>query len=95
MVSCCAQGRFSLDIRKNLFMDKVFKHSNGLGREVMEFPSLAICKRWTWHKRAWFSDEIQWVWLMIGLGDLKSFFQSRCLYDSVKTDLRGSRWSCV
>ncbi|KFO87430.1 hypothetical protein N320_13026, partial [Buceros rhinoceros silvestris] len=40
------QGRFRLNIWKNFFTKRVVKYWNRLPREVFEFPSLKVFKRY-------------------------------------------------
>lgn len=52
------QERFKLDIKKNVFMERIVKHWKRLHGEVMESSSLEELKKVSvWNLRTWFNGE--------------------------------------
>ena len=70
-----SQGRFRLDIGRNVFTARVVRHWTRLPSAVVESPSVEGLKNlWMWHFRTWFSRR-GGVGLMVVLCDLKGLFQ--------------------
>lgn len=78
------QGRFRLDIRRNLFTERVLLNWNRVPWEVVQSPSLKVFKR---HVDVELRDILQWfsrlisTRLMIGLHNLRVLLQHEWFYD--------------
>jgi len=65
------QQRFTVDIRKNFFTERVLKHWNRLPREMVESPSLEVFKK---HAGMALRDMVWQAWCC-WVDDLRGLFQ--------------------
>lgn len=72
--------RFTPNIRKNVFIERVVKHLTRLPRDMAELAFLATFKNVeTWCLESWFRDRLGRAGLTVGLKDLKGLFQPKRL----------------
>ena len=57
------QGRFRLDIMKNIISEKVVRHWNSLPRDTLDAPSLEVFKN---QIDVALTDMVQWAIMVIG-----------------------------
>lgn len=75
------QGKFILDIREEIFVERIVKHWHRLSSEAVESSSLEVFKNMRiWHLRTWLNEHGGGAGLMVGLDVLEIFFN---LNDSV------------
>jgi len=73
------QSRFRMDVKNNLFAERVIRHLNMLVREVVELPSLEVFKR---HVDMALRDTVQLV-MLLGWLDLMFLVFSNLNYSMV------------